>query len=520
MCRLILFVLCIQLIGCTVGPKGKQAIRLNLFSDPRTLDPRMINEVVGRNVSLMLYEGLTRIGPDGAIRLGAARSFSVSDDGLLYTFKLRKGRWSDGKPVVAADFVRTWQTALGPNFPSTFAYQLYILKNAREIKEGSLPADSLGARAIDDHTLEVELAHPAPFLLALLATPAFFPVSDSPPPPDALPIVNGPFLPVSWQTNHELYLKKNPLFWDARHVRLDSLELFIIPNENTSLLMFEKNELDHVGLPFCVLPADSIETLRLSRLFHLQEVAAIYWYRFNTTRSPLNHPKFRRALSLAIDRTALSDFVMAGLHIPATGALPHSLSKDRAPLINAHALPDEAINAFHEALSELGLSPEGVRPLELSFNHSEDHMKIASSIQQQWQQILGIQVQLQVRDWQDHLQHLLQRNFDVGRLAWQAHYPDALDFLLPLAQTHDTGWENDRYRELLALVQKERDSAQRSAYLAEAERLLIEEMPVIPLFSLRYAYCLNPRLQGVVLSELGTIDFRWAYLESSRGGRI
>jgi oligopeptide transport system substrate-binding protein len=501
--------------ACRWSAPTSRPIHLNIFSDPRTLDPRLTDEIVGRNVALLLFEGLTRVGPDGKPQLAAASSVQVSPDGREYTFSLRPARWAGGLPVTAEDFVRTWQSILDPAFPSPFAYLLYVVENGQRIKGGELPPQALGVRAEDPQTLVIRLEHPAPYFLALLATPPFYAVPRT---MERLPGGNGPFRAVAWTPDHQLILEKNPRYWDASAVCLDQIILEMVQNENTALLMFEKGELDYVGLPFCALPLDAISNLAATPTYHQEEVAAIYWYKINTTRPPLNHPKIRQALSLALNRPELCRYVTSEVHQPATGALPACLCHDRPSLL-ADNQRSEAVRLLAEGLRELGVVNASPRFLELAFNQGSDHLRIAASVAQVWEEVLGLHIELKLREWHDHLSHLRSGDYDIGRLAWQAHYPDPLDLLAPFANspflggTNETGWDNAAYRALLEQARVEASEEKRLACLREAEEILLGEMPVVPLFSLRYVYCCAARLRGLVFSSLCTVDLRWAYCE-------
>lgn len=505
---LILFFLVLS--SCQQPNMGKQVARLNIYSDPRTLDPRLVDETVGQNVSLLLFEGLTRMGPLGKAELALAQSVTISDDGKVYRFELRKSYWATGERLTAHDFVRTWRSSLRPDFPSPLAYLLYPILHARAIKQGILHPSKLGVRAIDPSTLVIELEQPTPHLLQLLSTPPYYPVPIRMHP---IPLGNGPFCVSHWAPDHQLLLKRNPTYWDHSQVQLDGMELMIIPHENTALLMFEKGELDYIGLPFFAIPMDALPSLQDRYGLHFTDLAAMYWYKLNTTRSPLNNRKIRLALSMSIDRASLAHHIAADLHTPASGALPDCLRKGNSSLIS-HQEEAEATTLFHEGLNELGLNLSTLDPIELCLNQGEDHLKIATSIARMWESSLGIHVQLRVLEWHEHLSRMRMFHYDIGRLGWQAHYLDPLDILAPFANSpllggpNETGWDDPHFRQILEQSYEEVNEEQRLQLLQQAEAILVAQMPVIPIFSLRMTSCYNPRLQGILFSPMGTVDFK------------
>jgi len=476
------------LIGCTVSSPPPHCVRLNLFNEPSSLDPRKGSDFSTHTVALMLGEGLTRIAPSGEPELALADS--VFREGLNFTFHIRAATWSDGMPITAHDFERSWKEALAPDFPADQAYLLYSIRGARAAKEGRSPIEDIRVRALDTQTLRVELELPCPHFLEQLAHPTFFPNRD-----DAF---CGPFLLKEWRPGDLICVEQNPLFWDAEHVHIGRIEMVSISDEHTELMLFEQGLLDWAGSPCSTIPFDLIPQWRERPEFRQVPIRGTYVYRLNTHHPLLANKKIRRALAFAIDREYWVEHLCKNVHFAATSFLPDSEGE-----IGFN--PEQAQELFAEGLAELGL--ETPPPLALSFNANEDHLQVAQTVQQYWQQLLGLPVDLRPQDWQVHLSALAHGSYEVGRHALIARYADPLDLLC-------LEWEDAPFQRAMEAAQSEVDNQTRNKYLRQAEMRLIDEMPMIPLYHLRYSSLCNPQLKNVFMSDLGQLDLRWAYFET------
>lgn len=454
--NIFLFVL-LLLAACQPEPQQARPLRLNLFNEPPTLDPRRARDITSETVILVLYEGLTRLDDEGRATYALAESSELSDDGLTYTFHLREAVWNDGEPVVADDFVTAWSTILSPNFPAERPELLEIL-------------DSFSAP--DPHTLVVELKRPYLHFLELVAAPTYFPYHDG--------ATNGPFELRTHYPNHQLVLTKSPSYWDAEHVYLPAIEMFMVEDENTQLAMFEQGELDWIGMPLAGIPFDAIPRLRTTDTLHSQPVNKVYWYQFNCAMEPLNNQKVRQALSLAIDREQIITHITRGTHRHPNGLLP-TTPGEPLPHDPAHARA-----LLREGLAELNLdfSP----PIILSLNTGEDHLQIAQAVQQQWQQTLNIPVELQIADWAVHIDHLSRGDYMVARYAHDAILPDATDILDYLSRTYQLN--------------------------EPTESQLLDQMVATPIFFVSNNYLSNPHLTDVTIPPTGRPDFKSAHLTS------
>lgn len=504
--------------------KNKQIVHFNILSEPPSLDPSKAIDTTSVSVISMCFEGLMRPGKNGEVEFGLAKDVSISEDGKAYTFILREARWSDGEPITAFDVEESWKTILNPSFPTEMDFELYILKNAKGVKEGTLALDKLGVIALDAKTLLVELEHPHPHFLVMTASHLFpivprhiqnsFPNwAES----EKQYVSSGPFKLKNWKPYNQIILEKNPNYWDAEAVKLQEIDIFVIEDENTELSMFENRALDWAGYPLSHLPLDALPTLFKKQQVKLCDVAGVYYYVFNTRKFPFNNIKLRRAFGLAINRQAIIDNITQAKEKPAMSFIPPSMWADTTNYFHDADL-EEARRLFTEALQELNLSKETFPHLTLSYNTNAGHHKIAQAVQQQWNEAFGIQVQLENKEWKVFLDELSHHQFQIARLGGIANFNDAADFLQDYryasSNRNYSGWFNPRFGELMAQAEETKESGARKALLKEAEKILIEEMPIAPIYFYSGAYMKNPQLKGTVVSELNMLDLKHAYLES------
>lgn len=513
------------LAGC--GKQGRtyrpttQELRLNLHSEPPTIDPRKATDSVSVSIVDLCFEGLTRIDPSGQIIPAAAEKIDVSWDKKKYTFTLREAKWSDGTPVTAGDFETTWKTILGPAFACEFASDLYVLKNARAAKTGRCLLSEVGVRALDEKTLQVELAHPAPWFLSALASHSFVPA------PAHITetftnwtedhyVGNGPFMIREWEHRNFIGLEKNPHYWDKKNTRLEKVLLTLCEDETTELTMFENGELDWAGCPLSTLPTEALGSLAKKGELNSYAIAATYYYVFNTQGFPFTNINIRRAFSLAIHREAIVQNVTQMGQTPAMAIVPPMLWKHPRSYFKDNDL-QEARRLFALGLEELGLKAEEFPAVTLSYNTMIGHHKIAQAIQQQWQEALGIRVTLENKEWKVFLDELRHHKFQIARMGGVANICDPttfLDFFRYLSSSNNySQWSHPRFSELLEQADLAKDEETRIPLLEEAESLLMHEMPIAPVYFYTGAYLRKPYVRGIHLSELNSLDLKWAWVE-------
>lgn len=504
-----------------------QNLRVNIKSEPFSLNPGLANDSTSSNVLLQTFEGLTRIDKDGEPQPAMAEDIQVSDDQLTYTFKIREdATWTNGDPVTAQDFVYAWKWALDPANQSQYAYQLYYVKGAEAANTGEGSLDDIGVKAVDEKTLEVTLNNPTPYFLQLTAFYTYFPVNSTI--AEANPdwykdagddyVSNGPFKMVEWNHAESIKLEKNEDYWDADTVKLETIEMAMVEEATTALSMFDNDELDWNGLPFDSVPTDSMQALKDNGTLNTQATAGTYWYKFNTEVEPLNNVNIRKALTYAINRQAIVEQISQGGQIPAMAAVPPSMfAENEEGYFNDNDV-EAAKAALEKGLEELGYSDVSELPtIALSYNTDEGHAKIAQAIQDMWKTNLGIDVKLSNEEWAVYIDKLHSGDYQIGRMGWLGDFNDAINFLELYRDkdggNNDTNWENAEFKQLLIDSQKETDADKRTQMLKDAEAILMDELPIAPIYFYTNTWVQKENLKGVVISGLGDAQLKWAYFE-------
>lgn len=492
--------------GCqkAPGPKNQHVVHFNIGCEPQTLDPRKARSLNDINIVKLFFQGLTRINSNDQPELAAAETYTVSEDGTLYTFKLRPHQWSNGDWVKAHDFVNTWQTTLAPDFPTDNVFQLYIIKNAKAVKEGRLPLSELGIQALDTQTLTIELEHPVPYLFELLSRPIFYPLHPS----EDTTISNGPFYLSAWQHQDHLCAEKNAYYWDRDSMHLSGLKMVIV-SEDTALKMFENKELDWIGSPFSIIPTDAIPYLKEKKQLNISPFSGTAWIRINTQHKPFDNPNIRKAFAYALDRQALVTHVTQGSQIPSTGIVPQNFWKTQP-----HHFADANLESARQLIS--AIAPI-TNTITLLYAAGERNHKMAQTLQSQWKEVLGITVELEAVETKVYFSRISNQDYQLSIGSWIADFADPINFLdvfkTKSVGTNNTHWENTVYEQLLDQSNQTLDVTQRQALLCKAEEILISEMPVIPLFTYSLLYVKNPKLKNVTISSMGSLDFTHAHLE-------
>lgn len=508
------FTLLILLVGCSA--KQENVVRINLGAEPQALDPRKARDLQSMTLAKMFFDGLTRLNKEEKAELALAEKVDISEDGKIYTFTIRSASWSNGDPVTAQDFSYAWTKILEPHFPADQAFQLYVIKNAKAAKEGKVSLDQIGIKALDKKTLQVELQYPIPYFLELTALPIYFPVSQKIDQTDSKTVVsNGPFILKEWKHNDLMRVVKNPSYWDATHVKLKEIHLVMVAEE-TELKMFEKGELDWAGSPLSVLPVGSLAQLKKIGNLQVKPFLATYFFRTNVESEPFEHPLMRKAFAEAIKRSEIVEHVTQGGQLPATGLLPPSLTAQENPYFS-DGDGEQAKLDFEQALQAMGMSREQLPSIALMYVSGERNHLIAQAVQEQWRQALGIKVELQAVERKVFFDRISKKNFQLAAGNWTADFKDGMNFLevfkFKAGGSNNTAWENPRYRELLDQAMEEKKPSERQKIFQECETILMKEMPIIPLFHYTMLYVSNQKVKDVVLSSLGSIDFKWAYVD-------
>jgi oligopeptide transport system substrate-binding protein len=514
------------------APTVAQTFRMNLHSEPPTLDPGMTQDNVSGTVLNAIMEGLTRVDKDGKVIPGMAEKWTISDDNLTYTFTLRDGiKWSTGDPVTAADFEFAWKRLLDPNkeTPAPYAYQVYYLKNAEEYNTKKITDASLiGVKAQDDKTLVVELKSPTAYFLNLLSFYTYYPVSQVAVEKNAnfdkeastLP-TNGPFLLSEWKHNESISLKKNPDYYAADEIKLTDVHMSMISDPNTEISMYDTNELDWAGRPVGEIPVDLIPSLKADPKNNLQikGIASTYYYLLNNKKAPFNNLKIRQAFSMAINRQSIIDNVTHGEQKPAFGYVPYGIkgvNKEFREEYNGDYFTEDLAKA-KQLLAE-GMAEEKITKLpaiELIHNEGDGNKKIATAIADMWKKNLGVDVKVLSQEWGVFLTNRTNLNYQVARSGWGAEYNDPMTFMdmwVTKGGNNDTGYANPDYDALIAKGKSSADPKVRMESMAAAEKMLIDNATLMPIYYYSGIWMQKPYVKDVFIDYSGEIHFNRGYI--------
>ncbi|HSW12272.1 MAG TPA: peptide ABC transporter substrate-binding protein [Solimonas sp.] len=468
-------------------------LRIGNGAEPQTLDPHKTETVDGSRIVRDLCEGLTSVSPTGDVIAGGASRWEISPDGLEYTFYLRpEARWSNGDPVTAEDFVAGLQRAVDPKTGSSYAQMLTPLLNAEAVITGKQPPTTLGAEALDPLTLRIRLHGPTPYLLGLLSHTTSFPIhrpslkqhGEQFARPGKM-VCNGAYKLDQWVVQSHVKLSRNPHYWDAAHTRIETVVYHATEDTNSELKSYRAGELD-VATGF---PAVQTPWVRkyLGDQLRVATYLGISYFGYNVSRQPFkDNLKLRQALALAVDREILVRKVLYGLSPVAFGWVPPGTA-DYTPQTPAWAkwTPAQRLAEARRLYAESGYTDDEPAQVEIRYNTSQDNKRVAVVLAAMWKQWLGVESTLVNEEWKVFLNtRKLKKQTQVFRSGWIGDYNDATTFLDIMHSTHgqnDTGWSNSHYDALLAQASIETDTARRREMLQEAERILMAELPMIPI---------------------------------------
>lgn len=491
------------------------------------LDPHLATGTTDYNVLSALFEGLIGEHPEDLSPVpGVATHWESSADGLSYTFHLRRdAKWSNGDPLTAHDFVNSWRRVLTPSLAADYANLLYVMSGAEAFHKGAVDSfDAVGVAALDDHTLRVDLEYPAPYFLSLLQHWMWHPVHlpsitavGSPfsrTTPWALPgtmVSNGPFVLESWRNRERIVVTKNPHYWDADTVRLNAIHFHPFEGVDTEERAFRSGQIHLTdALPISKIEAYVRETPDLIRI---DPYLGTYFFRINTRLPFLSDRKVRAALSLALDRETIVSRVLRDSQIPAATLTPAGTSGYQPPRGLEFDLP-----AARALLAEAGYPEgQGAPEIELLFNTSENHRLVAEALQAMWLENLGLQISLHKMENKTVLETRRTGSFEMLRSVWIADYIDPTSFLDVFRSdsgNNYTGWANADYNRLLFEADRTTDPAARFALLQNAEAMLLEAAPIIPLYSFTHVFAIDPAVRGWHPTILDHHPYKHVWLEA------
>ena len=523
----------VLIAGCTVEQRTESGIRDRVFhygngTEIQGLDPHLITGVPEHHLMLAVCEGLVTQEPAGGPPVGGiAESWTVSEDGYHWEFVLRRSAvWGDGVPITAEDIVWSWNRVLSPGLGSRYAQMLYTIKNAERFHKGEIDDFSqVGVKAVGEHRVLVELEQPAGYFLASLAHYATWPVPrhvvlehgemDTPNTDwtrEENFVCNGPFRLKEWHINQVLIVEKNPTYWDAANVWLNEIHYYPIDNEILEEKMFRSGQLHLTN----VVPLNKIAAYQQEQnpALKIEPYFGTYFYRINTTIAPFSDARVRRALALALDRKAIVERVSKGGEVPAYSFTP--------PEVGGYK-PTTSIGMdiarAQSLLAEAGYPDgEGFPQFEIVYNTLEAHRQIALAIAQMWKKNLGIDVVLTNQEWKTYIERMHLVDYQVLRAGWIGDYPDPYSFLGEMTTTggnNNTGWSNATFDAMMSESNLIRDPDERNAFLARAEEILIDEMPVVPIYYYTRKYLLDPRVKGWHFNILSAHPPKYIYFDGS-----
>lgn len=519
---ILLLACCICGCGRKEGRSVERTLHISFMTEITTLDPRIGANNPTAHAIRMLFDGLFRPDKDGVIAPAVAESYVVSEDFKTYTFKLRKSVWSDGEPVTAYDFEYAWKKVLNPETIGHGAHNFYFIKNAQKSAEGKISIEEVGVKALDAQTLQVELEYPVSYILNVFSSSLFYPIPkhlDTKEPSwsvktDETFVSNGPFRLKRWQRSNFLEVIKNKNYWDEKNVHLSSIKIQFDVKDTTGLFMYEKKEVDWLGEPLNPISLDAIDTMRKDPTYTSVEGPTLFWYFVNVQKFPFTNKKLRQALAYAINRQELVDHIYYGEAKGAQGIVAPYYKMGNSPCFE-DGNREKAEVLFGEALEELGLTRESFPIVTIKYpeNRAAFH-RICQAIQQYWEQAFGIEVVLQKGDWPIYFKAIQKGDYEIGLMGWYAFIVDPIYMLQTFKYKDDlvnmSNWQSEEYVNLLEASHYEIDTEKRKKILIKAERVLMDEMPVIPLYFIRQTYLKNPALIGVNLPPSGEIDFKFA----------
>lgn len=497
-----------------------KVLLLNNLREPTSLDPPVGFDQVSYDILNNLMEGLTRLDENHQPIPAAAKEWKISDDKKTYTFYLREdAKWSNGDPLTAADFEFAWKRLSDPLTASDAAFLANVIVGAEAFNAGTGSRDDMKVTALDEKTLEVQLNQPTSWFLLMISNPAFFPVHkatvESNPDwaKDASTVLsNGPFKIGEWVHDSHLTMVKNEHYWDAGVVKLDQVVWKMIDDSNTAYQMFQTGDLHTT-----VVPPDLSEQLFAEGKVIVSDGAGTEFYRFNTTMEPFTNKNIRKAFSLAIDRQKIVDFVTKQKQKIATGYVSYSfIEPDGRDFRDVGGElvkfdPEEA-----KRLLALGMQEEGYTTLPevtLSYSTGGVREKVAQVMQEMLKENLGVETKLAAMEGKAFTAAQRSLELQFSRSSFLPDFGDPINFLdgfLSDNSFNRTGWKNEQFDTLIKNAYAEPDDVKRHQMLHEAEEILLDEAPILPLYFYNSAYLQSDKVEGILRHSLGYIDLKFA----------
>jgi oligopeptide transport system substrate-binding protein len=507
-----------------IAPHG--VFRRGNIAEPETLDPIMSQGVQEFEIIGDLMVGLMAHAPDAKPVPGMATHWETSADGLVWTFHLREAQWSDGEPVTADDFVFSWRRILDPAIASSYSYFLYLVKNATAINAGKLPGTALGVRAVDARTFEIQLVHPAPYLLEMLTHTATYPLPRHLVEAKGIQwtrpgtyVGNGPFVLKKWIANEYILVEKNPSFYDAANVALEQVIFYPTADYAGGLQRFRAGELDFQDR----FPEQQISWIKenIPQTIHPIPQLTTDIIAFNHKRKPFDDVRVREAINLALNREAITGRVLRAGHLPAYTIVPPGIANyPHNTALNFHAMPyPQRLERARSLMQAAGYGPN--RRLETTYMIRATVPGIYRSISAVVQQMLAqifVDIAIIPNDMQVFYPAIQVHDFDIAQSGWQADFNDASNFLDLYRTGSGNNWgeySNPAFDAMMDSAQADPDLGNRGRKLAAAETIMLNDFAAAPLF---YWTSLNltwPYVKGFQANAMDYHRSRWVTIDQA-----
>ena len=550
--------------GLPVVPSAKavvaQEVTYNLGGEVATLDPGSTVALADFNIEEQVFDGLTRIDNKNTPQPAIAKSWTISKDQKTYMFTLRDASWTNGTPVTAYDFEYAWKRALSPELASAYAWQVYYVYGGEAFnksvkvgdkyyvqavdakgnpltkKEGGKdvrvpnwakeidPSKNVGVRALDAKTLKVYLQSPTAYFLALTAFVTYMPVckavvseNDKWAADVETYVTNGPFKLTEWSHNEKMIFVKNPTYWDKDKVKLSKITYYMVENETTALSMYQSGQLDASS----TVPISEVSKLVVSGDAQILPSLATMFYRINVTKKPFSDVRVRKALTLAINRKGITQSITRGGEVPALAIVPYGMpdvlpGSDFRKASQESFYKDNDIATAKTLLAQAGYpNGKGFPAFSLLFNTSNLTKTICEAIQGMWKKNLGITATLRNEEFGVFVDDLIQMNFNFALVRWTGDYMDPstfLDMFVTGGGSSHTGWSNKSYDALIAKAKATVDPKARMKTLHAAEKILMTNLPVLPIYYCTSPVLLSKHIKNFYQSTLGIVDWKNAYM--------
>ncbi|WP_153447201.1 peptide ABC transporter substrate-binding protein [Vibrio algicola] len=471
-----------------------------------TLDPSMSSDTASSRVISDMFEGLVTEDQQGNIIPALATKWEVSDDGKTYTFHLRDANWSDGSPIKASDFVFAFKRVVNPITGAPYSWYLEMagIKNAKDITKGSKNIDTLGVKALDDHTFQIELERSVPYFTKMLAHESTFAVPEAAvkkfgqawTKPGNI-VTSSAYILSDWVINEKVELVRNKAYWNDKDTVINKVTYLPISDVNAEYNRFRTGEMDITS----VVPLELYQTIKKERPDQLLTMPSLgtYYYLFNLDKKPFDDPRVRKALAYSIDRDVIAERILGQGQIPAYTNTPPAVAGFKVPDLDwAKMSQKDRIAKAKQLLEEAGYNKSNPLKFELEYNTSEAHKKLAIVMGSMWKKNLGADVTIANQEWKTFIQALADKNFSVARYAWMGDYNEASTFLsyFDSAGMNYGGWHDADYDKAMADASQAQDEAKRLSYYQHAEQIFANDMPAIPVYFYTRSVLKNEALGG------------------------